>query len=31
VDRAVEAELKGVAQKELIAALEPVAERLLKR
>jgi type I restriction enzyme, R subunit len=31
VDRVVEAELKGVAQKELIAALEPVADRLLKR
>jgi type I restriction enzyme R subunit len=31
VDRVVEAELKGVAQKELIAALEPVTDRLLKR
>ena len=31
VDRVVEAELKGVAQKELVAALEPVADRLVKR
>jgi type I restriction enzyme, R subunit len=31
VDRVVEAELKGVAQKELVAALEPVSDRLLKR
>ena len=31
VDRVVEAELKGVRQKELIAALEPVADRLIKR
>ncbi len=31
VDRVVEAELKGVSQKELLAALEPVCNRLLKR
>ena len=31
VDRVVEAELKGVVQKELVAAIEPVADRLLKR
>ena len=31
VDRVVEAELKGVGQKELVAALEPVADRLIKR
>lgn len=31
VDRVVEAELKGVAQKELVAALEPVCDRLMKR
>jgi type I restriction enzyme, R subunit len=31
VDRVVAAELKGVAQKELVAALEPVSDRLLKR
>jgi type I restriction enzyme R subunit len=31
VDRVVQAELKGLAQKELVAALEPVADRLIKR
>jgi type I restriction enzyme R subunit len=31
VNRVVEAELKGVTQKELVAALEPVADRLLRR
>lgn len=31
VDRVVEAELRGVAQKELVAALEPVCDRVLKR
>lgn len=31
VNRVVEAELKGVVQKELVAALEPVRDRLMKR